>query len=57
LIESIGEGASNVTRWISRFDRFDRRLAALMARYGITLLRLSVGIVYFWFGLLKFFPA
>jgi uncharacterized membrane protein YphA (DoxX/SURF4 family) len=27
-----------------------------MARYGITLLRISLGIVFFWFGVLKFFP-
>jgi len=27
-----------------------------MARNGITLLRLSLGIVFFWFGVLKFFP-
>ncbi len=27
-----------------------------MARHGITLLRISLGIVFFWFGLLKFFP-
>jgi uncharacterized membrane protein YphA (DoxX/SURF4 family) len=27
-----------------------------MARYGMTLLRISVGIVFFWFGALKFFP-
>lgn len=28
-----------------------------MARYGVTLLRLSLGIVFFWFGVLKFFPG
>ena len=27
-----------------------------MARYGIVFLRVSLGIVYFWFGVLKFFP-
>ncbi|MBC7872160.1 MAG: DoxX family protein [Chitinophagaceae bacterium] len=27
-----------------------------MAKNGITLLRVSLGIVFFWFGLLKFFP-
>jgi uncharacterized membrane protein YphA (DoxX/SURF4 family) len=27
-----------------------------MARYGVLLLRISVGIVFFWFGILKFFP-
>jgi uncharacterized membrane protein YkgB len=28
-----------------------------MARHGITLLRLAVGVVFFWFGVLKFFPG
>ena len=28
-----------------------------MARYGIVLLRLSLGIVFLWFGALKFFPG
>lgn len=27
-----------------------------MARYGIVLLRISLGIVFLWFGALKFFP-
>lgn len=28
-----------------------------MADHGITLLRVSVGVVFFWFGALKFFPG
>jgi uncharacterized membrane protein YkgB len=28
-----------------------------MARYGIVLLRVSLGIVFLWFGFLKFFPG
>lgn len=28
-----------------------------MARYGVMLLRISLGIVFFWFGFLKFFPG
>lgn len=34
----------------------DRKITRWMARYGILLLRLSVGIVFLWFGALKFFP-
>jgi uncharacterized membrane protein YphA (DoxX/SURF4 family) len=41
----------------SRFDQIDQSLTAYMARYGITLLRLSVGIIFLWFGILKFFPG
>jgi uncharacterized membrane protein YphA (DoxX/SURF4 family) len=39
------------------FDRVDAFLTGLMARYGITALRLSLGIVFLWFGALKFFPG
>jgi uncharacterized membrane protein YkgB len=28
-----------------------------MARYGVRLLRVSLGVVFFWFGFLKFFPG
>lgn len=38
------------------FRQIDNRITTWMARHGITLLRLSVGIVFFWFGVLKFFP-
>jgi uncharacterized membrane protein YphA (DoxX/SURF4 family) len=44
-------------RLASRFDRLDRALTRYMARYGVTLLRLSVGVVFLWFGFLKFFPG
>lgn len=39
------------------FDRIDTRLTQWMARYGIVLLRISLGIVFLWFGVLKFFPG
>jgi uncharacterized membrane protein YkgB len=38
-------------------DRIDRRITELMADHGLTLLRLAIGVVFFWFGILKFFPA
>jgi uncharacterized membrane protein YkgB len=34
----------------------DLELTNWMARYGLVLLRLSLGIVFLWFGALKFFP-
>ena len=40
-----------------RFDALDRSLTAWMARHGISALRHSLGIVYLWFGVLKFFPG
>jgi uncharacterized membrane protein YphA (DoxX/SURF4 family) len=39
------------------YDRIDRRITGFMATYGIALLRISLGINFLWFGLLKFFPG
>lgn len=39
------------------YERVDARVASYLARHGIYLLRLSLGIVFFWFGVLKFFPG
>ena len=39
------------------FDRTDTILTRAMARHGLTLLRWSVGLVFLWFGILKFFPG
>jgi uncharacterized membrane protein YphA (DoxX/SURF4 family) len=39
------------------FDRVDKRATAWMSKYGLLLLRLSIGIIFFWFGILKFFPG
>ena len=39
------------------FDRIDAHITRWMARYGLILLRVSIGIVFLWFGLLKFFPG
>ena len=40
-----------------RFDAFDAAFTTWMAKYGVLLLRVSLGIVFFWFGVLKFFPG
>ena len=39
------------------FDTIDDRFTEWMGRHGIRLLRVSVGIVFLWFGALKFFPG
>ena len=41
----------------SRFHRIDRKLTQWMADVGILLLRISIGIIFTWFGVLKFFPG
>ena len=42
---------------ITRFDFLDARITNWMARHGVPLLRVSLGIVFLWFGALKFFPG
>ncbi len=42
---------------VAGLDRFDLALTTWMARHGINLLRVSLGLVFFWFGALKFFPG
>jgi uncharacterized membrane protein YphA (DoxX/SURF4 family) len=39
------------------FDRVDTAITHWMGKYGLLLLRLSLGLVFFWFGILKFFPG
>jgi len=36
--------------------RADECVTAWVTQHGVTVLRISVGIVFFWFGVLKFFP-
>ena len=39
------------------FNRVDIYITSWMSRNGLLLLRLSVGIIFFWFGILKFMPG
>ncbi len=39
------------------FTEADERITEWMARYGVAFLRVSLGIVFLWFGALKFFPG
>ncbi len=39
------------------YERIEKPIINWMASYGILLLRISVGIVFFWLGVLKFFPG
>lgn len=39
------------------YVHLDTTLTRWMARNGITLLRISLGIIFFWFGFLKFIPG
>jgi uncharacterized membrane protein YkgB len=39
-----------------QIDRIDASLTGWMARHGLTLMRVSLGVIFFWFGALKLFP-
>ena len=39
------------------FQKIDKKVTQWMARHAITFIRLSIGILFFWFGILKFFPG
>lgn len=39
------------------FNKFDRTITNWMAENGITILRIGLGMIFFWFGILKFFPG
>jgi uncharacterized membrane protein YkgB len=40
-----------------QFNEIDQRITRWMARTGLVLLRISIGIVFFWFGALKLVPG
>jgi uncharacterized membrane protein YkgB len=41
----------------SRLNQLDRAATRLMARYGLRLLSISMGLVFVWFGALKLLPG
>ena len=40
-----------------KYDLLDLKITNFMADYGMLSLRLGLGIVFLWFGILKFFPG
>jgi uncharacterized membrane protein YkgB len=40
-----------------RFDRIDAEITGWMGRHGVLLTRIALGIVFTWFGALKFVPG
>jgi uncharacterized membrane protein YkgB len=41
----------------NQVENLDRSATRLLARYSLTVLRITIGIVFVWFGALKFFPG
>ena len=46
-----------IMKYRELFNRVDEAITTWMANYGVLLLRVSLGIVFVWFGVLKFFPG
>jgi uncharacterized membrane protein YphA (DoxX/SURF4 family) len=42
---------------MNKFEKIENRIIDWMAVNGIYLLRISIGIIFFWFGFQKFFPG
>ncbi len=40
-----------------RFDRIDQAITAALARASVPVLRIGLGVLFLWFGALKFFPG
>lgn len=53
MAQSTDEG--QLTEYKQRFDKLDRRIAAVMEKWNIPLLRVSIAVVFIWFGALKVF--
>jgi uncharacterized membrane protein YkgB len=47
----------DLTRRRKEFDSIDATITHWMADNGITIMRIALGIVFIWFGALKFFPG
>jgi uncharacterized membrane protein YkgB len=43
--------------YLEKFDRIDRTITYHMMRWGIPFMRLAMGVIFMWFGALKFFPG
>ena len=42
---------------VTLFDQLDQGITRWMARYGLLIMRLGLGVVFFWFGALKLVPG
>lgn len=47
----------SIQRFQTAFDRLDWRITSWMAKYSLDILRFGLGVVFVWFGALKFFPG
>jgi uncharacterized membrane protein YphA (DoxX/SURF4 family) len=45
------------TKYAAYFNEIDAQITRWMARYGLVIMRVGLGVVFLWFGLLKLFPG
>ena len=59
LSPSIGTDMSSIEdKIVTRYlENLDLRITRWMSDHGLRILRIGLGIVFFWFGMLKFFPG
>ena len=48
---------TSASRFNEQFDRLDRSITGWMARNGVTILRIGLGVIFLWFGALKLVPG
>jgi uncharacterized membrane protein YphA (DoxX/SURF4 family) len=48
--------ADRRSRLLRFYDSVDARITSVLARAGVPAVRIGLGIVFLWFGVLKFFP-
>lgn len=46
----------NYDIWVARVKRLDEHITNWMAQYGLLIMRIGLGIIFFWFGALKLVP-
>ncbi len=47
----------NYTQFHILFDRLDRFITGWTAQYGLVIMRVGLGLIFFWFGALKLVPG
>ncbi|MBE2217956.1 MAG: DoxX family protein [Ignavibacteria bacterium] len=46
-----------ITSISQKYNQIDKAITGWMNHYGISILRVSLGVIFLWFGFLKFFPG
>jgi uncharacterized membrane protein YkgB len=58
--QQIKKGSTNTMSTdtlVQRFNTADKQITRFLARHSLTVLRISIGLVFVWFGALKLFPG